>query len=67
MASIQDGGDQEAGGVPLGGVRQGVLARERLAAGIVAEDVPDIDPVGQRLDPLGVDLLEVRHVVHDRV
>ena len=34
---------------------------------VVAEDVADLDAVGQRLDARGVELLELRHEVDDRV
>ena len=51
----------------FGRVGQRLLARQGLAADVVAEDVADLDAVGQRLDSRRVHLLELRHVVDDRV
>jgi hypothetical protein len=65
--SLEDGGDQECLVVPLRGVAEGLLPRERLGAPVVSEDVADLDPVGQRFDSGDIDLLELLDVVHDLV
>ena len=64
---LEDGGHEEGLVVPLRGVAQGLLAGERVAPAVLAEDVADLDAVGQRLDARGVDLLELLDVVDDLV
>src|SRR4051794_29039053 len=66
-ALFQDGRHEEPLVVALRGVGQGLLAGEGRDDHVGAEDVADLDAVGERLDARRVGLLELGDEVDDRV
>jgi hypothetical protein len=64
---LENDRDEEVLDVPLGSVRQGILAGKRFAADVWPEHVADLDSVGQRLDVCRVKLLQLRNELDDRV